>query len=218
MKVGVTKGTLLDVFYDQDTHFEIVELPDYDSDLISEIEAIVAGRMSNEQLEKASKLKDIFIPFTGKNGFDLEYVEKLGINIHVSQIHSRYVAERALALALALLGKITFYDKEMHEGRWGKRNFGDRVSWDSIFDKKIGIYGYGEIGKFIHKLVLPFTDKVYAYNRSRKEEVNYVDSLSELINKCDIIFVATPISESTKGSVSKELMMKMKNKYLINVG
>lgn len=218
MKVGIRKGKLLDFFRTQELRFDVVELETFDDKEMLDVDAVVAGRMTNEQLVKAKSLKDIFIPFTGQNGFDLDFVEKLGINIHITQIHAKFVAERALALALALLGNITYFDREMHDGRWGKRNFDDRVSWTSLFNKKIGIYGYGEIGRHIHNLVKHFSDEVYAYNRSRKHDVTYVDSLDELVEKCEVIFIATPINEGTRGSINEDLLSKMTGKYLINIG
>ena len=51
------------------------------------------------------------------------------------------------------------------------------------------------------------------------EPANEVSTdLNYVIENSDVLFIALPSSESTKKIISKELLMKMHGKYLINVG
>ncbi len=217
MKVGITSKEILALYDESDYDFNLVRLNNFDDPLIQEVEVLIAGRLSNSQIEYAKKLKHVFIPFTGKNGFDLEYLKEKGIKLHTTSAHSKFVAERALALILSLLGKITFYDRELREKRWGERNFSNRVSWDSLSNKTVGIYGYGSIGKLIHSYVLPMTDKVFVYSRTLKDNVQNTASLEELFDVSDIVFVAVPLSEETEDSINGSIIQRNKNKIIINV-
>lgn len=216
MKVGILNKELIDMYKEHNFTFDLVPLTDYEDPKLADIEAIVAGRMSNEQVDKAKNLKHIFIPFTGKNGFDVDYVESKGITFHVSNVHSKFVAERAMALAHALLGKITFYDSEMRQNRWGDRNFSTRVSWTSLSNLKVGIFGYGTIAKLLHSYIKPITEDVTVYSRTIKEGVTNVSSLEELFDQTDIVFICVPLTPDTESCISNDLL-KRNTKYMINI-
>jgi len=217
MKIGITNKELIDIYRKRDYSFEVVELENFDDDLISTVDGIVAGRLSNDQIKRAVKLKHIFIPFTGKNGFDLEYVDKLGIEISTSSAHAKYVAERALSLALSILGKITYYDSELRENKWGDRNFSTRVSWNSLSNLRVGLYGYGSIGKILHSYIKPFTEDVVIYSRTFKDHVINVESIEELFDVTDIVFVCVPLNEETEGSINRSILNRNKGRYLVNI-
>jgi len=217
MKIGTVYKNTIDIYNEKKYSFELVELENYEDKKMKDLVGIIAGRMSNEQLDRCPNLKHIYIPFTGKNGFDEVYTSSRGIEIHTSHIHARYVAERALALVLAIMGKITLYDRNLRDGDWSMRNESDRIYWHSLFDKRIGIYGYGTIGQWIHKLVKPFNCSVLAYNRSQNKDAEYTDSLVELVEKSDIVFIAVPLNDKTRSSVDKALLSQMSDKVLVNV-
>lgn len=218
MKIGTVYKKIIDVYNEQKYSFNLIQLEDYNDPKIKDINGIIAGRMSNEQIDACPNLKHIYIPFTGKNGFDTEYTDAKAIKIHTSHIHARYVAERALALALSIMGKITLFDRNLRDGHWSMRNNHDRIYWNSLFDRRVGIYGYGTIGQWIHKLVEPFNCSVTAYNRSQTKSVKYAGSLSELVDNSDIVFAAMPLNEQTKSAINKDVLNKMSDKILVNVG
>lgn len=217
MKVGIFSKKILDVYIKNNYSFEAVRLKDWNDAGIEEVDSLVIGRMSNEEIDKCSNLKDIYIPFTGKNGFNEVYLNEKGITLHTTNSHSKFVAERALALTLTFLGKIIEYNNKLKEGNWSKRNFDERISWESLFNKRIGIYGYGTIGKWISKMTEAFNCEVYAYNRSREENVKYVDTLEELVEKTDIVFICVPFTKETEGSIGRKILAKMEKKLLVNV-
>lgn len=218
MKIGTVYKNIVDVYNEKDYSFKLIQLENYDDKRMQDLHGIIAGRMSNEQIDVCANLKHIYIPFTGKNGFDEDYIDAKGITIHTSHIHARYVAERALALALGIMGKITLYDRNLREGHWSERNESGRIYWNSLFEKRVGIYGYGTIGQWIHKLVKPFNCSVTAYNRSRNKDVDYAQSIAELIKKSDIVFAAMPLTDKTRSAINKEVLSEMQDKILVNVG
>lgn len=217
MKIGIYNKTMLELYDELDYDFNLVRLTSFDAEEVKDLDVIVAGRMSNEQVDAAKNLKHIFIPFTGMNGFDVEYVESKGIQIHTTSAHAKYVAERALALALALLGKITAFDRELRQNRWGNRNDMDRISWNSLSNKRVGLYGYGAIGKLLHSYIKPFTEDVTVYSRSFKDDVKNVNSLEKLFDACDIVFVCVPLTAQTESSINEMILKRNKDRMIVNI-
>ncbi|WCE31725.1 NAD(P)-dependent oxidoreductase [Vibrio sp. SCSIO 43137] len=185
----------------------------------AEIEYVVDGRMTKQHFDKMPKLKAVAIPFAGVNRMDLAQARKRGVKVVNTHIHSCFVAEKAVCLTMALLGKTLAYHLNMKSGDWSARNDPvNRVKWDSLSGKRIGIYGYGHIGRYIHKLLSPFGCEFYAIDRGEQfAGINPVEDLYQLSKACDILFVCVPISDETYGAVDKEILANLANKYLINV-
>ena len=217
MIVGTFSQKIYEAFNQGSYKFNLTLLDDWSDSRLDSMESLVIGRMNNDDLKKCSRLKNIFIPFTGRNGFDENFMKENGITLHSTNAHSKYVAERAFTLALTLLGKITQYDTSLKRGNWSRRNFDNRVSWNTLFNKRVGIYGYGTIGKWIAKFLEPFNCDLYVYNRSQNENVRYADSLKELVEKSDIVFISVPLNKETESAFNKEVLGHMHSKFLVNI-
>ncbi|CBW26612.1 putative D-isomer specific 2-hydroxyacid dehydrogenase [Halobacteriovorax marinus SJ] len=217
MKVGIFSEKIMNLYREGSFSFDAIKLDGVEDERITEMNSLIVGSLKNDVVEKCAKLEDIFIPFTGRNGFDENFINERGINIHSTSIHAKFVAERALSLGLSLLGRIVEYDQKLREGRWSRRNFDDRTSWDSMFNKRVGIFGYGEIGKCIANLVAPFNCEVRALSRSTKENVINTSSLTELVESSDIIFICVPLTDETRGVIDKSILDLMRDKILINI-
>jgi phosphoglycerate dehydrogenase-like enzyme len=161
----------------------------------------------------------IIVPFTGLNQIDLEFVKSKGIRVFNTQAHSRYVAERALALLLNLLGKVTLLDKDLRKGFWAHRNNEQRILWVSVFNKKVGFFGYGAINQHLHQLLKPFNIKTFIIDRGKDyRDVHKVKDLEALAKVSDVIIIAAPLSQDTEGVFNQTILNTMKNSYLVNVG
>lgn len=185
-------------------------------------DAVVSGRLTKEEIENSPKLKVIFVPFTGLNTFPLEVIKEKGIELSNTHANAPIVAEHAVALCMALLGRVVEFHDDLKQGRWN-RSIEDDDMWITLYNRKVGIAGFGSIGQCIAKLLKPFDCHIIGFKRKTDEKssqyANEVTSdLNYLINNSEIIFVTLPLSESTTDIFSKEKLMNMKGKYLINVG
>jgi phosphoglycerate dehydrogenase-like enzyme len=175
-----------------------------------------------KEIEQAGNLKVIFIPFTGLNTFPVEIIKKKNIIISNTHANAPYVAERAVTLALSLLGRVVEFHNDLKLGKWN-RSIEDNDMWTTLQNKTCGIIGYGNIGINIAKFLKAFKCNVIGF---KKHTDNFKDDiadeitgdLSYVLNKSDIIFVCLPSANETKGLLGVELLMKMKGKYLINSG
>jgi lactate dehydrogenase-like 2-hydroxyacid dehydrogenase len=99
---------------------------------------LVTGSYQKEDYAQSHQF--ILVPFTGLNGLDLTFIKSKKIKVFNTQVHSRYVAERALALILTLLGHIIPFDQRLRQGDWSNRNNENRMPWGSLFEKRIGFF------------------------------------------------------------------------------
>ena len=180
-------------------------------------EYMITGRYSNDIYHEG--LKGIIIPYTGHNGINLEDMRKKRLKLFVTPIRSKYTAEKAVTLTLALLGNTVNYHNRLCKGDWAERNTDDRIPWVSIQKKSIGLFGYGRIGKLIHEMLKGFQCNFYTIKRNKVyKKINLVKDLKELINVCDIVIISVPLNSETENIFNDVILQKMSNKYLINVG
>ncbi len=196
--------------------------PDERIDALKSADAVVTGRISVDEIKQSENLKVIFVPFTGLNSFPLEIIKQKGVIISNTHANARYVAERAVTLALALLGRVAEFHNDLKAGKWS-RSHDDADLWDSIQNKSVGIIGLGHIGLHIAKFIKAFGCNVYGFNRGSENPVkNIVDEVSNnleyIIDKSDIVFVCLPLNSETKNIVNAEILAKMKGKCIVNVG
>lgn len=92
-----------------------------------------------------------------------------------------------------------------------------------IQDKKLGIIGLGAIGVRVANVAKHLGMEVYGYdpyisvdaawNLSR--DIKHVLDINEIYEQCDIITIHVPLMDSTKNTINKEAIDKMKNGVII---
>lgn len=186
-------------------------------DDIKKANFIVTGKYDKTKYNQ--NLKGIVIPYTGHNGIDLETMRENELMLFITPTRSKYVAEKAVTLTLSLLGKTVNYHNELKKGNWASENSEDRTPWVSIQNLSIGLYGYGRIGKKVHMLMKGFGCDFYTIDRHKEypSSLHLVKNLTNLIQVSDVIIIATPLNETTEGVFDDQKLLRMKNKFLINV-
>lgn len=176
----------------------------------------IGKKLSREILGTADKLKVIFAYKTGVDDFPLAQLKEKGIVVVNSHIDADYIAEYAFGLSVSLLNRITEADRKLRKGIWSDK---ENPYWRSIFGIKVGLLGYGHIGKQIHGILE--RNHIEAYTIDRKKEYQHiylVSDLKELCEKTDLMIVSLPKTEETDAIFNEETFKFMKGKYLVNVG
>ena len=178
---------------------------------------IISGSMKKTDFH--SNLKTVIVPYTGLDNIDLGALIKYEVKLFNVTVHAKFVAEKAVQLLLALCGNVVTQHNDLEAGKWRRPHKTQRIPWVSVFNQKVGIYGYGRIGQWIHQLLKPFGVDVFVIDRGKSyPEVNCVEDLASLIHHSDIIIVAAPLNKDTKHAFDYNHMMLMKDRYLVNVG
>ncbi len=192
---------------------------------IGSLDVIIAGRIPHSVISEAVRLKAIFQPFTGLNHLPAELVIERGIEVYNVHANAFDVAERALAMTLAFYGRIIEYHNDLRNEVWHGFwvNRGAEDSWDSLYGRTCVILGTGAIGKELAKLLKAFDCRVYGWRRSKSADVPehfdaVLPTLKEALDIAEIVFIALPATSETEGLISRDLLMTMKGKFLVNVG
>ena len=126
---------------------------------IGTVDIIYGGMVPKEMIEKATSLQLIIVPFTGINQLPLTYLKERGIRVANSHGNARYVAERMVAMILALYGRIIEYHNDLQQKQlWHGGAVGESVndSWETVHEKPVTILGTGEIGKYTARFLRCF--------------------------------------------------------------
>jgi lactate dehydrogenase-like 2-hydroxyacid dehydrogenase len=189
--------------------------------LLKDAEAAVCGKLTEEEVKNASKLKIVFVPFTGLNTFPLEILKERKIIISNTHANNNIVAEKAVALALALLGRIVEYDNDLRKGIWNLSLQRENM-WTTLQYKTCGILGTGKIGTCIAKFTKAFDCTNIGFKKNINVLPSHIDEVSDnieyVIRKSDIIFITLPLTKDTYHIIDEKVLSKMKDKYLINIG
>lgn len=168
------------------------------------------------ELLNNTKVKIINSCSTGLNHIDLNYCQKNDIEIQchktdydlINQLPS--TSELAFGLMLSLLRNIPECNNHVSRYYWDYTQFMGR----QIKDLKIGIIGYGRLGKMMKKYCDAFDACTYVYDP-------YVDieqtSLEDMFKVCDVISLHVHVTDETKYMISKKLLgLSKKGLYIIN--
>ena len=134
---------------------------------------------------------------------------------------ARGVAEMALALALTVVRRIPEYASEMREGV--VRTNAEVSSGETLFGRKVGLVGFGRIGRAFAKLIAPFEVELFVSDPYANRDLiaqhggSLVD-LDDLVRMCSVIVLAAALTPETKNLFDKRRLSQMSDgTYLINV-
>lgn len=209
---------------DQQDKFEIILLDkkkgilNAQQDEVLEIEALFTTHLSLEELKLLPKLKTILVPMTGLDGLDEQIVDDGKIRIINAHSLAPYIAERGMGILMTLAGRIHTQNISLKKGVWNRE--GDDGKWLTLRNKKIGIYGYGYIGKEFEKMIRPFSSDIYVINREKEypKSIHVVKDIGELTKVCDILFIAVPGNSQTQDTINVDEINNLKNGLIVNVG
>lgn len=193
-----------------------VDVLDLSEHNLSGYDIFIGKRLSPAMIDTADRLKAVFAYKTGVDDFPLKKLAERGILLMNSHIDANYIAEYAFGLSISLVNRITEFDKKLRNGIWYDE---DEPYWRSFFDMKVGLVGYGHIGKQLHSLLQRNGIDTYTINRGHSyENIKIADSLEELCDKCDLLILSLPKTPETDLIINRDILSRLKGKYLVNVG
>lgn len=194
--------------------------------VIPSLDLILGGNLPDKAayLEPAG-LKAIFQPFTGINHLPLEALSARKVRVFNVHANAFDVAERALAMTLAFYGRIIEFHNDLAKAVWHGYwvHSGAEDNWDSLRGRKCAILGTGAIGVELAKLLKAFSCPVVGWRRRPAAPVPegfdaVSGDLDEVLAGGEVIFIALPATPLTQGILTRDRLMSMKGKLLVNVG
>jgi D-3-phosphoglycerate dehydrogenase len=171
-------------------------------------------------IEAAQRCKVIGRFGIGLDNIDVERATTLGIVVtNVPAYCIDEVSDHTMALLLACARKIALLDREVKKGNW-VRDVGP--SMRRLRGQKLGIIGFGKIGRAIVPKATAFGLEILVYSPRATEQiaqahgVTLVD-LPELLAESDFITVHAPLTPETQGLLNAEAFCRMKpTAYVLN--
>jgi phosphoglycerate dehydrogenase-like enzyme len=135
---------------------------------------------------------------------------------------SRTVAEHGLMMAIALLRRAHTWNLDMHTSVAWKDH---TVVFDSLYERRVGIHGFGVISQDLRRLLRPFDTPVMTYSPSvpdevlREHDVTRSLSLEQLFAENDVIFELAALTPRSVGMVREEHLRSIPPRgVFINIG
>ena len=134
---------------------------------------------------------------------------------------ARGVAEMALALTLTMVRRIPEYASEMREGV--VRTNAEVSSGETLFGRKVGLVGFGRIGRAFARLIAPFQVQLvvsdpYADSDVIAEYGGSLVELDDLVRSCSVVVLAAALTPETRNLFDKRRLSEMAvGSYFINV-
>ncbi|RUW10909.1 MULTISPECIES: hydroxyacid dehydrogenase [unclassified Mesorhizobium] len=182
---------------------------------------IVRAPLPPELFAGASLLRAAIRHGAGLDMIPVEAATAAGVLVaNVPAVNARSVAEHVVFTALALLRRFRIMDRDLRAKGWlAGREHANSTS--ELAGKTIGIVGLGAVGQAVgHIAAHGFDLKVVATTRSLRpapERVGFL-SIDALVEQSEIIVLCCPLTEETRGLISRERIARMKpNALLINV-
>ena len=188
--------------------------------LNSGVDAILirsATKMDSEAIEAAKGLKVIARAGVGLDNVDIPAATAAGImvvNAPTSNIVS--AAELAIALLLASARHVAPAHNALMNGKWARSKY----TGAELFEKTLGVVGFGRIGQLVAQRMQAFGMKVIAYDpylqpsRAAQLGVDLV-SLDHLLAESDFITIHLPKTKETANLIGVEALKKVKSSVRI---
>lgn len=169
-------------------------------------------------IRSAKKLKLICVAATGTNNIDLSSAKKNGVVVkNVTAYATASVTEHVFALLLTLTRRLDRY--RAATARWPDAEF------FCVFDepiqelagKKIGIIGYGELGRAVATLAQALGMEILIAQNSRGTEQPGRLPLEALLPQVDVLSLHCPLTDSTRNLITRnEFSLMQPQAILIN--
>lgn len=127
-------------------------------------------------------------------------------------VHDASTAELAVGLILTSLRGIDDFVRTMPTGGWL------HARREALADKRVLIVGAGGVAQALRSRLLPFEVDVEMVGRSGRPGVHAAAALPDLLATADVVVLAVPLDDSTRGLVDTSFLARMRDgSLLVNV-
>ncbi len=214
-KIGDSGIELLREHFDVDLGVDwseedfLARIGDYDGIVIRS-----ATKMTADLIERATKLKAIGRAGVGVDNVDVPAATKRGIVVaNAPESNVVTAAEHTMALLLALARNVPQAYGSLVAGKWDRSKY----SGVELYEKTLGILGFGRIGQLVAQRARGFGMRVVAFDpfvsaeRYRDLGVEKAESPDDIYAQADFITIHLPKTPETEGFLNAEAFAKMRD-------
>ncbi len=178
-----------------------------------------ATKITRDVINSADILKVVVRAGVGLDNVDQEAAKEKGVLVlNTPEAPTVSVAEMVFSFMFSLARNITKADSSMKDERWEKK----KLEGVELWQKTLGIIGFGRIGQEVAKRAKALEMDVLAYDvvdidEACKQTGAKRATLDEIIDNSDYISLHVPLLPQTKGMIGKVELERMKSTaFLIN--
>ena len=196
--------------------------PDELKNIIANYDGLIvrsATKVTDDIIEAATNLKIIGRAGAGVDNINVEAAKSKNIIVmNTPGGNTNATAEHTIGLIFSLLRKIPSANETTHRGLWEKK----KMKGNELKGKKIGIVGFGNVGKRVAEISYALGMKVSIYSshfNSIKDNFKNYDSsdLTNILSNSDIISFHCKPNKDGSSIITKDELNKMKkNCILVN--
>ncbi len=169
-------------------------------------------------IERADRLKVVGRAGIGVDNVDVEAATKRGIVVaNAPQSNIIAAAEHTMALMLAVARNIPRAHASLTAGKWER----SQLSGAELYEKTLGILGFGRIGQLVAARARGFGMHLVAYDPFVSEDlyreagVEMAASADDLLAQADFLTVHLPRTPETRGYLDAEAFAKMRDGVVV---
>jgi D-3-phosphoglycerate dehydrogenase / 2-oxoglutarate reductase len=214
-KVGASGIRLLQEHFDVELGFgwdreQLTErIADFDGVLIRS-----GTQVDASLLNVATRLRAVGRAGVGVDNVDVPEATKRGIIVaNAPQSNVISAAEHTMAMLLALARNIPQANASLKSGKWERSKF----SGVELYEKKLGVLGFGRIGQLVAARAKAFGMQIVAYDpyvsadRYRELGVEKAATPDDVYAVADFLTVHLPKTPETEGIINAESLAKCKD-------
>lgn len=174
-------------------------------------------KLNRENLTDAKNLKLICVAATGYDNIDLPFCRERGIALcNVPGYSTDSVAQLSVSMALSLVTHLDEFRAFVHSGEYSRSGSANRLEpvYHEIAGQTWGVVGGGGIGSKVAEIAKALGCRVLLCRRGHEERYEAAD-IDRICRECDIISLHVPLTDETRGMISRERIDSMKDGVVI---
>lgn len=176
------------------------------------------GRLDAPVFEAAPGLRVISKHGVGVDNINVDLASRRGVPVLVATgANAVSVAEHAMALLFAVAKRLVPLAAGLRAGRWEKPGFKGR----ELAGSSIGLVAFGAIARQTAVFAKAFGMEVLAYDPFASDAifaetgVMRIDSLDDLVARCDVISLHSPLTPETRAMIDARRLALMKPQAIL---
>lgn len=186
----------------------------------SEVDATVCnGLFLSHDIAKFARLKFIQLTSAGFDRVPVEKIKARGIELYNARgVYSTPMAEWAIFRVLEHDKQGWFFRKEQESSRWTKHR-----GLREVAGTKVAVVGAGNVGQEVAKRFQAFGAEttgfdIHTNDTSGFNHMDLTENFRGRVGEFDVVVVTAPLLPSTRGLISREVLLTMKqNAILVNI-
>jgi D-3-phosphoglycerate dehydrogenase len=180
---------------------EAIRLPEELTRDIDQFQILVTqfAPLSRQVLQRAERVRVIGVLRTGVENVDVPCATERGITVlNTPGRNARAVAECTIGMILSEVRNIARAHAHLARGTW-RRSFANSDLIPELFEKTVGLVGYGAVGRLVAGYLQAFGSRILAFDPYAQGDPAPASlvSLETLLRESDVVSIHARLSEET---------------------